>query len=145
MSEIPSDCPGMDSENAGKSNSCEGCPNQKFCSSGEKPPQDPSALLVAERLKQVKSIVLVLSGKGGVGKSTVAAQLAYMLAKDPNTQVGMLDIDICGPSQPLLMHMQTEEVHASASGWSPVFHEECPNLAVMSIGFLIPSSNEPII
>ena len=100
---------------------------------------------MADRLKSVKSIILVLSGKGGVGKSTVAAQLSYMLARDADKQVGLLDIDICGPSQPLLMHMRNEEVHASASGWSPVFHEEFPNLGVMSIGFLIPSSNEPII
>jgi len=59
--------------------------------------------------------------------------------------VGLLDIDICGPSQPQLMHMQSEEVHASASGWSPVYHADFPNLGVMSIGFLIPSSNDPII
>ena len=145
MEDIPSDCPGVDSASAGKSSACAGCPNQKFCESGEKPPQDPSIQLVADRLKSVKSVILVLSGKGGVGKSTVAAQLAYMLASDIDKQVGLLDIDICGPSQPLLMNMKNEEVHASASGWSPLFHEEFPNLGVMSIGFLIPSSNEPII
>jgi Mrp family chromosome partitioning ATPase len=145
MSDIPSDCPGIGSENAGNGTPCAGCPNQKFCLSGEKAPTDPSILLVSERLKSVKSVILVLSGKGGVGKSTVAAQLAYMLSRDPDKQIGLLDIDICGPSQPLLMGMQGQEVHASASGWSPVYHEEFPNLGVMSIGFLIPSDDAPII
>lgn len=145
MSDVPEDCPGIDSEKAGKTSACAGCPNQKFCESGEKPPQDPSISLVASRLKSVKSVILVLSGKGGVGKSTVASQLSYMLARDENKQIGLLDIDICGPSQPHLMNMRHEEVHASASGWSPVFHEDFPNLGVMSIGFLIPSSNDPII
>jgi Mrp family chromosome partitioning ATPase len=145
MSDVPSDCPGVNSDQAGKSSACDGCPNQKICASGESQIKDPAIAIVAERLKQVKAVILVLSGKGGVGKSTVAAQLAYMLAENQDTQVGLLDIDICGPSQPLLMHMQGEEVHTSASGWSPVFHHEVSNLGVMSIGFLIPNSNEPVI
>lgn len=145
MSEVPSDCPGLNSEQAGKTSACQGCPNQSTCASGLPPAKDPSVLLVAERLKSVKSVILVLSGKGGVGKSTVSAQLAYMLARSPDKQIGLLDIDICGPSQPHLMNMRSEEVHTSASGWSPVFHDDFPNLAVMSIGFLIGSSNEPVI
>jgi Mrp family chromosome partitioning ATPase len=47
-------------------------------------------------------------------------------------QVGLLDIDICGPSAPKLTGLEGEEVHQSGSGWSPVYVEE--NLAVMSIG-----------
>jgi Mrp family chromosome partitioning ATPase len=145
MSDIPEDCPGTSSSQAGKSSACQGCPNQKTCLSGEAASKDPSISLVAERLRSVKSVILVLSGKGGVGKSTVSAQLAYTLAQSQDKQVGLLDIDICGPSQPHLMSMKNEEVHTSASGWSPVFHEDFPNLAVMSIGFLIPSSDEPVI
>lgn len=145
MSDIPSDCPGMNSESAGKSSTCEGCPNQKICASGEGVQKDPSISLVAKRLSSVKSVILILSGKGGVGKSSVSAQLAYTLSANPELQIGLLDIDICGPSQPHLMGMRDEEVHSSASGWSPVFHDEFPNLGVMSIGFLIPSSSEPVI
>lgn len=145
MSDIPSDCPGVNSESAGKSSTCAGCPNQKICASGEGPQKDPSITLISSRLSSVKSVILILSGKGGVGKSSVSAQLAYTLSNNPDLQVGLLDIDICGPSQPHLMNMRNEEVHSSASGWSPVYHEDFPNLGVMSIGFLIPSSNEPVI
>ncbi len=47
-------------------------------------------------------------------------------------QVGLLDIDICGPSVPKMLGLEGQEVHQSALGWSPVYVEE--NLAVMSIG-----------
>lgn len=47
-------------------------------------------------------------------------------------QVGLLDIDICGPSAPKLTGLEGEEVHQSGSGWSPVYVQD--NLAVMSIG-----------
>jgi Mrp family chromosome partitioning ATPase len=54
-------------------------------------------VLIDERMSHFKHIVLVLSGKGGVGKSTFAAQLAFAFA-DRGLDVGLLDIDICGPS-----------------------------------------------
>lgn len=59
----------------------------------------PSAApdLVAARLSEVKRIILVLSGKGGVGKSTVSSQLAFTLAAS-GASVGLLDVDITGPS-----------------------------------------------
>jgi len=82
------------------------------------------------------TVLQVLSGKGGVGKSTVSAQLARGLARDEDSQVALLDIDICGPSVPLIMGVQGEQVHHSGSGWSPIYVEE--NLAVMSVGFLLP-------
>lgn len=51
-------------------------------------------------LENIKHIVMVLSGKGGVGKSTVACQLALSLAHQYHLRVGLLDVDICGPSVP---------------------------------------------
>ncbi len=57
----------------------------------------------------MKHKVLVLSGKGGVGKSTFSAQLAFALA-GMDKQVGLLDIDICGPSQPKMMGVEGEQV-----------------------------------
>jgi Mrp family chromosome partitioning ATPase len=90
----------------------------------------------------VRHKILVLSGKGGVGKSTVAAQLAWALA-DEGREVGILDIDICGPSVPRMMGVEGEEVHSSGSGWSPVYASD--NLAVMSVGFMLSSRDDAII
>ena len=69
--------------------------------------------------------VLVLSGKGGVGKSTLASQLAMMLSKGGSAggrgATGLLDIDICGPSAPRMMGVEASEVRQAASGWQPVW------------------------
>ena len=110
-------CPGTDSNNAGKSDSCKGCPNQKACSTGVKE-VDPTIDEVANKLANVKNIILILSGKGGVGKSTVSSQLAMTLAnvEDQKYQVGLLDIDICGPSIPRMLGLENQEVHQSNEG-----------------------------
>jgi len=142
MSEANAECVGPQSEQAGKANSCAGCPNQKKCASGEAKQADPAVAEVAEKLAKVKHIILVLSGKGGVGKSTFSAQLAFALARQ-GLQVGLLDVDICGPSIPRMLGLVGEEVHQSASGWSPVYVLD--NLAVMSIGFMLPSADDAII
>jgi len=98
--------------------------------------------LVAERLSGIAHKVLVLSGKGGVGKSTFSAQLAFTLAARGRS-VGLLDIDICGPSIPRMLGLEGQTVHQSASGWSPVWVHD--NLAVMSIGFLVPNADDAVI
>ena len=62
----------------------------------------------------VKKTILVLSGKGGVGKSTVTGQLAYSLAnyyESLEKNIGVLDIDICGPSLPQVFGVQGEQVN----------------------------------
>lgn len=63
--------------------------------------------------------ILVLSGKGGVGKSTVSCQLAFSLASQGHT-VGLLDVDICGPSVPRMLGLTGREVHQSGNGWTPI-------------------------
>lgn len=93
-------------------------------------------------MSEVAHKILVLSGKGGVGKSTFAAQLTWLL-NERQKQVGILDIDICGPSIPRMMGVETEEVRKSNFGWSPVYAED--NLAVMSIGFMLGSKNDAVI
>jgi Mrp family chromosome partitioning ATPase len=138
-------CPGTGSDNAGKSSSCAGCPNQKACSTGKAPQEDPSIEIISKKLSSVKNIILVLSGKGGVGKSTVSSQLAMTLAhiEDQKYEVGLLDIDICGPSIPRMLGLEDEEVHQSNDGWTPVYYDN--NLAVMSIGFLLSNKNDAVI
>ncbi|KAF5457343.1 hypothetical protein F2P56_021452, partial [Juglans regia] len=83
-------CPGPRSESAGKSDACQGCPNQEVCATTPKGP-DPDLVVIAERMASVKHKMLVLSGKGGVGKSTFSAQLSFALGA-MDFQVGLLDI-----------------------------------------------------
>lgn len=147
MADVPQDapesCPGTQSDSAGKSSACAGCPNQKICASGAPKQQDPGVKEVKWRLASVKHKIIVLSGKGGVGKSTVTSTLAYGFALDPAKQVGVLDIDICGPSVPKILGVEGEQVHQSGSGWSPVYVDD--NLSVMSIGFLLQSDTDAVI
>ncbi|XP_070617584.1 cytosolic Fe-S cluster assembly factor NUBP1 isoform X2 [Erythrolamprus reginae] len=139
----PHDCPGTGSNEAGKADACQGCPNQGLCSSGQLAGPDPAIEEIKEKMKAVKHKLLVLSGKGGVGKSTFTALLAHGLAEEEMTQVAVLDIDICGPSIPKIMGLEGEQVHQSGSGWSPVYVEE--NLGVMSVGFLLSSPDDAVI
>lgn len=141
----PEHCPGTESENAGKSDACQGCPNQKICASAQPAAPDPDLPLILERLKPIKKKILILSGKGGVGKSTTTCMIsrglrAYLSElyknEDNDYGVGVLDIDICGPSLPRIFGIEGQQVHGSGSGYSPVFADE--NLSVMSSGFLIP-------
>ncbi|CAG7833630.1 unnamed protein product [Allacma fusca] len=143
MSDIPEHCPGTQSETAGKVSACQGCPNQSICSSGKANLPDPAIALVAVKLSTVKRKYLVLSGKGGVGKSTVSTLLARAFASNEEANVGLLDIDICGPSVPRIMGCEGEVVHQSGSGWSPVYVED--NLSVMSVGFLLDSPKSAVI
>ena len=114
----------------------------------------------------VKRKILILSGKGGVGKSTFTAQLGWAFAADEDTQVlapilcfgalfffavliiinmtqiGIMDVDICGPSMPTILGVASEQVHSSSSGWSPVYVQD--NMAVMSVGFMLPSARDAV-
>uniref|UniRef100_A0A8D8YIV7 Cytosolic Fe-S cluster assembly factor NUBP2 homolog n=1 Tax=Cacopsylla melanoneura TaxID=428564 RepID=A0A8D8YIV7_9HEMI len=95
-------------------------------------------------LDSVKHVILVLSGKGGVGKSTVSVQLALGL-KNKGFKVGLLDIDLCGPSIPHLLNIENLDVHQCPEGWVPVYTDSTESLAVMSIGFLLNNKNDAII
>ncbi len=92
-------------------------------------------------LPNVKKTILVLSGKGGVGKSTVAAQLA-MAFQQSGKKVGLLDIDLCGPSIPKIMGAEDSEIHQCQSGWVPVYTDSTKTLGLMSIGFLLGKGQE---
>ncbi|XP_076839953.1 cytosolic Fe-S cluster assembly factor nubp1 isoform X1 [Brachyhypopomus gauderio] len=142
-SEAPEHCPGTTSEKAGKTAACEGCPNQSICASGATQAPDPAIEEIRLKMATVKHKIVVLSGKGGVGKSTFSAHLAHALASDDTKEVALLDVDICGPSIPKIMGLEGEQVHQSGSGWSPVYVED--NLAVMSIGFLLGSPDDAVI
>lgn len=95
-------------------------------------------------LDSVKRVILVLSGKGGVGKSTVSTQLALTL-KERGYKVGLLDIDLCGPSVPYLLNLENQSVHQGPDGWIPVYLDNEQRLGVMSIGFLLGSRNDAVV
>ncbi|MBN1511742.1 MAG: Mrp/NBP35 family ATP-binding protein [Phycisphaerae bacterium] len=102
---------------------------------------------VRQRVGRIKHRVLVLSGKGGVGKSTVAANLAVSLALK-GRKVGLLDVDVHGPSIPHLLGLTGFPVQTSGSGDGPPLLEAVPameNLRVMSIGFLLESRDTAVI
>ncbi|CAG8520586.1 11700_t:CDS:2, partial [Scutellospora calospora] len=138
----PEHCPGPSTENAGKASACEGCPNQKICATAPNGP-DPALQFIKERMNSVKRKILILSGKGGVGKSTFTAQLGFAFASEENVQVGVMDIDVCGPSIPKIMGLEGEQIHQSLSGWSPIYVQD--NLGVMSIGFMLSDPDDAVI
>ncbi|MDP3422759.1 MAG: iron-sulfur cluster carrier protein ApbC [Burkholderiaceae bacterium] len=84
-------------------------------------------------LPNVKNIVAVASGKGGVGKSTTTANLALALAAE-GAKVGILDADIYGPSQPMMMGVQGRPESVDGQTMEPL---EGHGVQVMSIGFLV--------
>jgi Mrp family chromosome partitioning ATPase len=143
----PASCPGTQAAEAGKADGCAGCPNQAACASGQGAALDPDADAIHERMAGIDYKVLVLSGKGGVGKSTLASQLAMLLSKGGGAggrgATGLLDIDICGPSAPRMMGVEASEVRQAASGWQPVWVRD--NLCVMSIGFMLPSREDAVV
>lgn len=94
----------------------------------------------------VKNILLVLSGKGGVGKSSVSVQLALAAyLADPAARVGLLDIDLCGPSIPRMLHITDQKVVQSGAGWQPVYLDDEQRLGAMSIAFLLPTPDSAVV
>ncbi|EDW34684.1 GL12799 [Drosophila persimilis] len=95
-------------------------------------------------LDKVKNVIIVLSGKGGVGKSTVSTQLALAL-RHSGHKVGLLDIDLCGPSVPFLLGLEGSNIYQCDEGWVPIYTDASKTLAVMSIGFLLKNRTDPVI
>lgn len=88
-------------------------------------------------LKNIKNIIAVASGKGGVGKSTIAAQLAYRLAQE-GASVGLLDCDIYGPSVPLLFGLEQFAVETiEKEGKKLMVPAERMGVKILSIGFMV--------
>ncbi|MBN2070456.1 MAG: P-loop NTPase [Candidatus Krumholzibacteriota bacterium] len=95
-----------------------------------------------KRMGLIRHKVLVLSGKGGVGKSTVAVNIAVALAS-AGKKVGLLDVDIHGPSIPKMLGIENMSLEGSKEAIRPF--EVGDNLRVMSLGFLLRHSDEAVI
>ncbi len=130
------------------SNACKSCGKNGKCSSqkegkdcGEKVPS-PEDLKLADNLSRIKNKIVVMSGKGGVGKSTVAVNIALALALS-GKKVGLLDVDVHGPSVPRLLSLSGQQAHIEKDYIEPIPWSK--NLWVMSLGFLLPDQNEAVI
>ncbi len=99
-------------------------------------------LMLDQNLCDVDHKIMVMSGKGGVGKSSIAANIAVGLSLK-GKQVGLLDIDIHGPSIPRIVGLEGIPLKQSEEGMMPV--EYSNNLKVMSIGFLIRDKKDAVI
>ncbi|SHI89290.1 Chromosome partitioning ATPase, Mrp family, contains Fe-S cluster [Malonomonas rubra DSM 5091] len=93
------------------------------------------------RLGRIKHKTAVLSGKGGVGKSTVAVNLAMAL-REAGNKVGLLDVDIHGPSVPTMLGVEGKLLDGNADGLLPI---DCDGLKVMSVGFLLTNQDDAVI
>jgi Mrp family chromosome partitioning ATPase len=112
-------------------------------------------------LDNVRNIVLVLSGKGGVGKSSITTQLALTLSLQGHS-VGVLDIDLTGPSIPRFFGIEESKVRQAPGGWIPVdVHakqtlaahrtqqtadgQDIGALSCMSLGFILANRTDAVI
>ena len=97
---------------------------------------------VTKNLGRIKHKLIVLSGKGGVGKSTVSANLAFALS-EKGYAVGLMDCDIHGPSIPKILGIEDKKPVSTEEGIRPVLVS--PNLKVTSMGFLLEDKDAPVI
>jgi ATP-binding protein involved in chromosome partitioning len=97
---------------------------------------------ITKNLNQIKHKIIVLSGKGGVGKSTVSVNLALTLS-EKGYNVGLLDSDLHGPSIPKMLGVEDGRPEPTDTGFNPVSFS--PHLKVMSIGFLLQDRDSPVI
>ncbi|MEN6332399.1 MAG: P-loop NTPase [Smithella sp.] len=93
------------------------------------------------KLCRIKHKIVVLSGKGGVGKSTVAVNLATALMLS-GLRVGLLDVDISGPSIPTMLGLENASLKGSSDGLFPV---ELGDMKIMSPGFLLQNPDDAVI
>ena len=97
---------------------------------------------IANNMSHIKHKIVVMSGKGGVGKSTVAANIAETFAKK-GYKTGILDVDIHGPNIPKLFGKEGQVLGIEDNKILPVMSDD--NVAIMSMGFLLDSQDTPII
>ncbi|MEA1971222.1 MAG: iron-sulfur cluster carrier protein MrpORP [Thermodesulfobacteriota bacterium] len=97
---------------------------------------------LTDRMGKIKHKIMVLSGKGGVGKSTVAANIAVSLALE-GKKIGLLDTDFHGPSIPTLLNLEGRQPGSDGKAILPIEFSE--GLKVMSIGFLLQNKDDAVI
>lgn len=117
--------------------SCSSCPSKGSCSKDES-----SCGISNNPLNKINKIIGVMSGKGGVGKSTVSTLIAKNLRKQ-GYKVGVLDADITGPSIPRLLGISNQRARGTQEFIYPVINKD--GIKVMSLNLLIENEDEPVI
>ena len=124
---------------------CDNC-NHEDCASCSSNPQgkkvDPQEKAITDFLNQVKHKLVVMSGKGGVGKSTLSVDLALMLSKK-GYKVGLLDVDLHGPSVAGMLGIADEHLTAAGEKLLPFQYNE--NLEVITVQGLLPHKDDALI
>lgn len=128
---------------AGRNAADEGSSCSGHCGSSCDKPEDEQEdeRKLRQHLSRIRRKIVVLSGKGGVGKSTVAVNMAVALMQS-GKRVGLLDVDIHGPSVPTMLGLEGKTVQGTEGNILPVSLGE---LKVMSIGFFLRSQDDAVI
>lgn len=132
-------------EGKGAESSCDSCESSSCGAKNSRPGESTKDFAQRQALNKrmcgISHKVLVLSGKGGVGKSTVAVNLATALMLE-GKRVGLLDCDIHGPSVPKMLNLEGSQVLQGNGSLLPI---ELGGLKVMSIGFFLKNSDDAVI
>ena len=121
---------------------CESCSLNGTCGNAGAPLAMQTALQgIKETMENIKHKILILSGKGGVGKSTVSYILSKSFAE--NETVGVLDLDLCGPSMPFLFNHPYDDMLNTAYGFQPCFVTH--NVRLISIQYFLENEDDPLI
>lgn len=108
----------------------------------ERAPESTRKDEVSAQILKVKHKIMVMSGKGGVGKTTVAANLAVALSMQ-DLDVGLMDADIHGPDIPKILGIEEKRPEIAGSTFLPI--TVSPRLKAISIGFMLPSRDSSVI
>jgi Mrp family chromosome partitioning ATPase len=141
----PADTPPAAANPARARTACDTCGDAKCSASRRQKDESPEEFeerrKLQSRLCRIRHKIVVLSGKGGVGKSTVAVNLAAALTM-AGRRVGLLDVDIHGPSIPTMLGLEGATPSGDEDGMRPI---EVDGLKVMSLGFLLASPDDAVI
>ncbi|WP_018305846.1 Mrp/NBP35 family ATP-binding protein [Desulfitobacterium hafniense] len=122
------------------SDACGSCPSASSCTTGSCPSTQPEKTK-AQQASNIKNVIAVMSGKGGVGKSSVTSMLAVSLMRQ-GFKVGILDADITGPSIPRIFGLR-DKANMNEVGVIP--GETSHGIKVMSLNLMIPNEDDPVI